>query len=263
MQVDRLRVLSADFAALYTPLTELAPQQGTEVLDQIGPKIFTVHELIARALLRLSNLDNSQYTDVPGSRASLGKLSSVVLTASHAATDLATAIANNPLEAAGLPGPDDVALRAARHGEAAPLLTTNLSNAARALSLCAAYCKHTATEIATALKSHPHLAPLPQLTAAEYTALSRVAQGAARRYRRMNGHVSVLASDGKHIDARLFEALVKHRLIQMDTRTSPAAAQDVTITAAGHLALDTQKPVRASAAPPAKSPKPETGGKRR
>ncbi|MGX4693720.1 hypothetical protein [Streptomyces sp. JNUCC 63] len=81
-QIDHLRKLGADFTALHTTVTALHTtvtalnaQPGSEMLQQLGPKILAIHELVGRALVRLSVLDGSQYTAIPGSRSSLETLS--------------------------------------------------------------------------------------------------------------------------------------------------------------------------------------------
>ncbi|MFC4612894.1 hypothetical protein ACFO9E_34875 [Streptomyces maoxianensis] len=205
---------------------------------------------------------------MPGSRASLETLGEVVASASVAASQLARAVADNPLEAAvfaGGPPLDDAAMRRARHTEAAPLLAESLTTAAHHLDLCATCCHYTASGITRDLKEHPeHRPPLPQLTDAQYTALEKIAQGGARRYERRGGSRSVLAGDGKTIHAKPFGVLQEHRLIRIDTRTSAVAGQDLRITAAGKLVLDLQKPGRSPAASPGTVPMPRnTGGRRR
>ncbi|GAA1160140.1 hypothetical protein GCM10009654_15450 [Streptomyces hebeiensis] len=184
LQIDHLRQLGADFAALHTTVTALNPRPGSELLQQLAPKVLSIHELVGRTLVRLSVLDGSQYTAVPGSRASLETLSEVVASASVAASQLARAIADNPLEAAaftGGPPLDDATVRQARHTEATPLLAESLTTAAHHLDLCATCCHYTAAGITRDLKNHPeHRSPLPQLTQAQYKTLAKIAQGGAR-----------------------------------------------------------------------------------
>ncbi|MFJ8532320.1 hypothetical protein [Streptomyces sp. NPDC093591] len=163
------------------------------MLAQLAPKIVQIHELIGRTLQQLATLDGSQYTLVPGSRSSLETLSSAVATASVAATDLASAVADNPLEGAVFadgPPLDEDAVRKARHAEAAPRLAEALADAAHDLDLCATCCLYTASGILRDLKEHPeHLPPLPQLTSAQYTALEMVAQGGASLIRSLRGEL--------------------------------------------------------------------------
>ncbi|MFE9970231.1 hypothetical protein ACFYRD_05585 [Streptomyces hirsutus] len=265
-QINHLRKLGADFAALHTTVTALNAHPGSEMLQQVGPKILAIHELVGRALVRLSVLDGSQYTAVPGSRSSLETLSEVIASGSLAASQLARAVADNPLEAAaitGSPPVDDAAVHQARHAEARPLLAKSLTTAAHHLDLCATCCRYTAAGIARDLKDHPeHRPSLPQLTNAQYTALDKIAQGGARRYERRSG--SVMAGDGSSIHATPFAVLEKHRLIRIDTQHSAIAGQDVTVTAAGKLVLDTQRPGPTPSASPGKAPAPsKPGGRRR
>ncbi|WKV82533.1 hypothetical protein HBB06_30680 (plasmid) [Streptomyces sp. SNU607] len=80
---------------------------------------------MSRSLVRLSVLDGSQYTAVPGSRLSLDTLSGVTASASIAASQLARAVGDNPLEGAdfaGGPPVEEESVRQARHTEAAPVL---------------------------------------------------------------------------------------------------------------------------------------------
>ncbi|MEU2598256.1 hypothetical protein ABZ669_13625 [Streptomyces hirsutus] len=258
-QIDHLRKLGTDFAALHATVTALNAHPGSEMLQQVGPKILAIHELVGRALVRLSVLDGSQYTAVPGSRSSLETLSEVIASGSLAASQLARAVADNPLEAAafaGGPPVDDTAVHQARHAEARPLLAESLTTAAHHLDLCATCCRYTAAGIARDLKNHPeHRPSLPQLTNAQYTALDKIAQGGSR---------SVLAGDGSSIHATPFAVLEKHRLIRIDTQHSAIAVQDVTVTAAGKLVLDTQRPGATPSASPGKVPAPsKPGGRRR
>ncbi|MCP3821380.1 hypothetical protein NLX86_25775 [Streptomyces sp. A3M-1-3] len=183
LQIDHLRKLGDDFAALHTTVEALNATPGSETLQHVAPKILAIHELIGRTLTRLSVLDGSQYTTVPGSRSSLDTLSSVVEAAAFASADLSTMVATNPLDAAGFPGGPpvgDATVRQARHAEAAPLLAESLSGAAHHLDLCAIGCHYTATGIARDLKDHPeHQPPLPDLTKAQHTAPESAAQGGA------------------------------------------------------------------------------------
>ncbi|MFD6324632.1 hypothetical protein ACFWOL_17570 [Streptomyces sp. NPDC058442] len=266
-QIDHLRKLGADFAALHTTVTALNAHPGSEMLQQVGPKILAIHELVGRALVRLSVLDGSQYTAVPGSRSSLETLSEVIASGSLAASQLARAVTDNPLEAAafaGGPPVDDAAVHQARHAEARPLLAESLTTAAHHLDLCATCCRYTAAGIARDLKDHPeHRPSLPQLTNAQYTALDKIAQGGARRYERRGGSRSVMAGDSS-IHATPFAVLEKHRLIRIDTQHSAIAGQNVTVTAAGKLVLDTQRPGPTPSASPGKVPAPsKPGGRRR
>ncbi|MFP8903943.1 hypothetical protein [Streptomyces atacamensis] len=266
-QIDHLRTLGADFAALHTAVTALEAQLGSEMLQQLGPKILAIHELVGRALVRLSVLDGSQYTAVPGSRSSLETLSEVIACASLAASQLARAVADNPLEAAvfaGDPPVGDAAVRQARHAEAQPLLVESLTTAAHHLDVCATCCRYTASGIARDLKDHPeHRPPLPQLTDAQYTALDAIAQGGARRYERRDGSRSARAGDGSSIHAAPFAVLEKHRLVRIDTQRSAIAGQDITVTAAGKLVLATQRPGPKPSAPPGRISTPDKPGGRR
>ncbi|MFJ1551494.1 hypothetical protein [Streptomyces sp. NPDC088246] len=235
------------------------------MLQQLGPQILSVHELVGRTLVRLSVLDGSQYTAVPGSRASLETLSEVVASASVAASQLARAVADNPLEAAAFAGtPDDAATRRARLADSAPVLVKSLTTAVHHLGLCAACCHHTASGIARDLKDHPeHRPQLPELSDAQYAALDEIAQGGASHYTGRSDKTSILDGDGNTIHAKPFSVLLKHRLIRINTRTSAIVPRDVEITARGKLVLDIQKPGRAQPASPGSVPAPVKSSNRR
>ncbi|WP_432104143.1 hypothetical protein [Streptomyces sp. bgisy091] len=267
LQVDLLRELGADFATLHTKVNELAPEPGSELLRQVGPQILAIHELVSRALVRLSVLERSQYTAVPGSRLSLDTLSGVTASASIAASQLARAVADNPLDGADFtdgPPVDEESMRQARRTEASPVLAKSLATAAQHLDLSATCCQYTASAILRDLTEHPeHRPELPGLSPAQYAALERIAQGGTRRFAPHNQPVHVTDGNGSVIHAKSFVVLDKERLIRV-AQTPDHVSQDVVVTAAGQLAQDFQKPHRSQATSPAKAPVPgNTGGKKR
>ncbi|MET8714881.1 hypothetical protein ABZV52_17145 [Streptomyces sp. NPDC004735] len=222
---------------------------------------------MSRSLVRLSVLNGSQYTAVPGSRLSLDTLSGVTASASIAASQLARAVGDNPLDGAdfaGGPPADEESVRQARRTEAAPVLAKSLATAAQHLELSATCCQYTASAIIRDLTEHPeHRPDLPELSPAQYAVLERIAQGGTRRYAPHNRPVRVTDGDGRTIHAKPFGVLEKERLIRV-ARTSRYVSQDVVVTAAGQLALDFQKPHRSQAPSPAKPPAPRnTGGRKR
>ncbi|MEE1744101.1 MULTISPECIES: hypothetical protein [unclassified Streptomyces] len=235
------------------------------MLRQLGPQILSVQELVGRTLVRLSVLDGSQYTAVPGSRSSLETLSEVVASASVAASQLARAVADNPLEAAAFAGtPDAAATRRARLADSAPILAKSLTTAVHHLSLCAACCHHTASGIARDLKDHPeHRPQLPELSDAQYAALDKIAQVGANHYTSRSDKTSVRDGNGNTIHAKPFNVLLKHRLIRIDPGTSAIVSREIEITARGRLVLDIQKPGRAQPVSPGSVPAPVKGGNRR
>ncbi|WP_330434626.1 hypothetical protein OIC43_09570 [Streptomyces sp. NBC_00825] len=202
---------------------------------------------------------------MPGSRSSLETLSEVVASASVAASQLARAVADTPLEAAAFAGtPDDAATRRARIADSAPILAKSLTTAVHHLSLCAACCHHTAAGIARDLKDHPeHRPELPKLSDAEYAALGKIARGGATCFTRRDGATRALDSDGKTIRAKSFSMLDRSRLIHVDTSTPAIFGCDIKITARGSLVLDFHKPGRAQSASPGNVPAPAKGGNRR
>ncbi|MFJ8888164.1 hypothetical protein ACIRJR_32845 [Streptomyces sp. NPDC102402] len=210
-----------------------------------------------RSLVRLSVLDGSQYTAVPGSRVTLDTLSGITTSASIAASQLARAIGDNPLDGAAFadgPPADEEALRQTRHTEAAPVLAKSLATAAQHLELSATCCQYTASAIVRDLTEHPeHRPDLPELSPAQYAVLERIARGGTRRYAPLKNPVRITDSEGRTIRPKPFGMLEKERLIRV-ARTSRHVSQDVVVTAAGQLALDFQKPHRSQAPSPAKLP---------
>ncbi|MFF5438880.1 hypothetical protein [Streptomyces achromogenes] len=239
------------------------------MLKQLVPAIAHVHELTGRTLQQLTLLDGSQYTVVPGSRVSLKCLSTTVEAACMSALSLAGAVADSPLDAAGFSGDPalDAAARQVQHASARARLTDILADAAHHLDACATGCQYAATGIIRDLTLHPqHMPSLPKLTRGQYTALEEIAQGGARFWRSLRGgRESVRAGDGSTIPSKPFRLLAKNRLVRVQERNSSLGGQDVTVTAAGLLVLDTQRSSRTSSSAPAR-PAPSaasTAGRRR
>lgn len=266
MQIDHLRDLGADFTTLQVTVEALNPQPGSDLLKEVGQQILSIHQLVGRALIRLSVLDGSQYTAVPGSLFSLATLSRGIASASTAAAQLSGAVGENPLDGAVFASgtqPDEESMRRqTRHAEAAPLLKQGLAAAAHHLNLSATCCLYTASAITCDLKDSPeHRPDLPQLTPAQYTALELIAQGGARRYARFDGPVRVEAGNGKAIHPTPFAVLEKHRLVRA-ARQDGYLVQDLTVAAAGRLALEFQKPPRSQAKAPGAVPRPSNTGRK-
>ncbi|MGW4345346.1 hypothetical protein ACWEL8_09740 [Streptomyces sp. NPDC004690] len=205
---------------------------------------------------------------MPGSQASLSSLSAVVESASLAACDLATAVAENPLDAAhfAVHTPSDVeAASQSHHAAAVPRLAELLDEAAHLLGLSATGCHYIATFIVRDLKGHPeHLPPLPDLTRAQYTALEKIAEGGAEISRSLRGtRATIRAGDGSALHSKPFTVLVNTKLVHLQRAASPYAPWAVTVTTAGRLVLDTQKPSRPRMTPSAKAtPAPADGAGR-
>lgn len=265
MQIDHLRYLGADFAALQVTVEALSPQPGSELLKEVGQQILSIHQLVGRALIRLSVLDGSQYTAVPGRLFSLAAFSKVITSASTAASQLASAVSENPLEGAvfaGGPPPDVESIRQTRHAEAAPLLKAALASAAHHLSLSATCCFNAASGITSDLTEHPqHRPKLPELTPAQYAALELIAQGGAVRFVGRKGAERVQGGDGKAIHPAPFGVLEEHHLVRV-ARTPGYVGQDVTVAAAGRLALAFQKPPVSQPTAPGAAPKPSNTARR-
>ncbi|MCZ4103063.1 hypothetical protein [Streptomyces sp. H39-C1] len=181
---------------------------------------------------------------MPGSRSSLEALSEVVASACFAASQLARAVADNPLEAttfAGGPPSDDAALRQARHAEAAPLLAENLATAAHHLKLCATCCHYTASGITRDLQRTASTSagrPVPhRLSDTQYQALRSLAQGGATMQTRGRGSTMVCTPDLTVITIATFQSLDKRGLLHLDTSVPPYKGRSITVTPEGHHAL--------------------------
>jgi hypothetical protein len=203
----------------------------------------------------------------PGSLLSLKSLSTVVEAACLAALDLAEAVAVSPLDATGFSGeplPDDAA-RQAQDAKARARVADIIADAAHQLDVCVTGCDYTASGITRDLMRHPeHMPPLPRLTRAQYSALEKIAQGGASLWRSpRGGRETVRAGDGSAIHSKSFHVLAKNRLLQFHRPLY--GGEDVTVTAAGRLVLDTQRPARTPAAAPARpvSSAASTAGRRR
>ncbi|MGN9821564.1 hypothetical protein ACTMUQ_40375 [Streptomyces sp. SD11] len=269
VQIDRLRQLGAAFTALKDAVTSLEARPGAELLAQLSPKIDQAHQLITRTLHQLSDLSASQYAAIPGSRTALDALRAVVDPAAMAASYLASAVAENSLDGAGLAGgssADADSVRQARHASAAPALAEALARAANCLDLSATGCLYTAAGVGRDLARSPeYVATLPRLTPAQYTALEKIAQGGARFSKSLRGDRNAIwAGDNSTLHAKPFEVLEKYQLVRLRGQGS-LGGQDITVTAAGHLALTAQKPRTqpASAQLPPASVTADTARKRR
>ncbi|MER5440118.1 hypothetical protein [Streptomyces sp. NPDC002790] len=203
--------------------------------------------------MRLTALDNSMYTNIAGSRASLELLASVVSASSLAGTDLAHFVLANPYEGAPFAGypADDEAVRTVRHAEAIPKLNGHLDDAVHQLDLCAIGCHYLAhgiTEDLTSAQEHKPAAEQqtagPGLTAAQYDALTAL-NGGGRLYEsttRGLGVTRVATDDGTRVSIATFRALAKRGLVTRDTSTSLVIGQKVTVTGQGQQALARPRP---------------------
>ncbi|MFD4994633.1 hypothetical protein [Streptomyces buecherae] len=248
---------------MHTTVNALEARPGSELLQRLAKLIGTTQVLVVRTLDRLAVLNASQYPAVPGSHACFKGLSGAVATASRAAYELAEATANNPLDATPTDGPpvDEAAMRRAQHSEAGPLLAERLSTAAHHLDLSATLCHYAAFGIARDLKNHPEHISLPQVSAAQYKMLEKIAPGGTRRYTSIRGSETIIAGDGTRLHPTPFNALRKHRLIR-PSHVSALGDRNIEITAAGQLVLDLQTPARDLTAPLGKTPIPRVASRR-
>jgi hypothetical protein len=230
--------------------------------------LIKAQDLTATAVARLTTLDNSAYTDIAGSRASLNLLASIVSSSSLASTDIAHALLANPYEGkqdSGCPSPaDDQAVRAARHAEAKPQMTGHLDDAAHQLDLSAIGCRYLAHGITDDLASaQDHQAASAQQTTApavthpQYDALASLV-GGGRLYESLQrgaGVTRVATSDGVRVSIATYRALARHGMVTADTSTSLYHGQKITVTELGRRALAQSLPHTALTAVAATPPK--------
>ncbi|MFJ2021544.1 hypothetical protein [Streptomyces nodosus] len=264
---EQLRDLAGEFEALHARVRDISYTPGTDALHQISLLLLKAQDLTATTLVRLRALDSSAYTSIPGSRASLECLASVLFAASLAGNDLASALSANPYEGAPFPGhpTDDAAVRTARHTEAIPQITGHLSNAAHQLDLSATGCHYVASGITRDLAATRE-APAtgrpttgPALTGAQFDALKSLARGGGRLFESIQrglGVTRIATDDGTRISIATFRALAKRGLVDRDTSTSLFRGQKITVTDEGHRALARPRPQAPATAPAKAAPKP-------
>ncbi|MCQ9185647.1 hypothetical protein KMT30_42795 [Streptomyces sp. IBSBF 2953] len=271
-EIQHLRQLGSDFADLHAEVRSLPLIPGTDTRRQLTSKILAVNGLVEQLMERLAALDGSQYTAVPGSRPALEALASVVHAATTAASDLATVLLENPLEAAAFPGPpaDEAAVRAERHAEAAPKMAEHLANAAHELDLASTGCYYLARGITHDVKQHTErsrTAAAPKVTDRQAEVLARLSSGAGTlsEYGRM-GVGKAVDHDRAAIHLATLNSLIKRGLVSVNTTTSRYTGQRLIVTAEGRQALAQRKPaVKVSThAPSVASPAaPQASGRRR
>ncbi|MBC9715713.1 hypothetical protein H9Y04_24515 [Streptomyces sp. TRM66268-LWL] len=234
-------------------MRDISYTPGTDALRHISPLLLQAQDLTATALVRLKALDNSTYTGVPGSRASLDLLASVVSSSSLAGTDLAHMVLANPYEGAefaGYPATSE-AIRTARHAEAIPKMNGHLDDAVHQLDLCAIGCHYLAhgitEDLATTREHKPSAVrqpTVPALTSAQYDALTALNSGGHlyRNPNRRKAETRVAANNGARVSMATYRVLAKHGLVTNDTRTSLVVGQTITVTEQGQQSLTQQRP---------------------
>ncbi|MGW4249942.1 hypothetical protein [Streptomyces californicus] len=226
---------------------------GTDALRRIGPLLLQTQDLTAAAMVRLTALDNSAYTHIAGSRASLDLLSSVVSSSSLAGTALAHALHANPYEGAQFAGypADDEAVCARRHAEAIPTMSEHLNKAVHQLDLCATGCRYLAHGIAEDLASaRDHKTTTVRqragaaLSPAQYDALNALSAGGllCESSARGLGVTRVATQDGTRVSIATYRALAKRGLVRAASDTSLFQGQKITVTEAGQRALAGPRP---------------------
>ncbi|WP_241524442.1 MULTISPECIES: hypothetical protein [unclassified Streptomyces] len=249
-------------------MRDLSYAPGTDALRKITPLLLQAQELTTTALGHLTALDNSAYTSLTGSRAGLEALSATVAGASLACTDLAEALSANPYEGAPFDGhpADDAQVRAARHAEAIPRMSSHLKDAALQLDVGATACHYLATSITNSLPvaapHQPHAArhqAVPRLNDTQHAALKALAQGGGQLCEgARKGVARVVAKNGSRIPVATFRALAKRGLVTAETGKSLLVGQEITVTEQGQRALAQHRPapVPTVAAAPATSAMP-------
>ncbi|MEU9246956.1 hypothetical protein [Streptomyces sp. NPDC048385] len=261
-EIARLRQLGSIFEDLHTEIRSLTLTPGTDARQQLTAKITATNELAQQTMERLAALDGSQYAAVPGSRPALEALASIVVAASVAASDLASALFANPWEGAPFPGPpaDETAVRKARHAEAVPAMAEHLADAAHQLDLAHTGCYYLASGITRDLKQHAEQdqsTPAPKITDSQYAVLARLSAGGGTRYVISRyGVLKAIDKDRATVNVATLNALIKRGLVEVDTTTPLHQGQRLHVTAEGQRALARHKPVTtpartAAVAPPA------------
>ncbi|MGZ2362114.1 hypothetical protein LRE75_36565 [Streptomyces sp. 372A] len=245
--------MAREFEALKARVHDVSYTPGADALHRIGPLLLQTQDLTATAMACLTALDNSAYTHVADSRASLDLLSSVVSSSSLAGTDLAQVLLANPHKEAQFTGhsADDEAVRAARHAEAIPKMNRHLNDAVHQLSLCVTGCHFVAHGITEGLApAQDHKPSAKQQTAgvslspAQYDALTALAVGGwlYESSTRGLGVTRVGTQDGTRVSIATYRALAKRSLVIADTGTSLLRGQKITVTEAGQRALAEPRP---------------------
>ncbi|MFF3332744.1 hypothetical protein ACFYWX_24810 [Streptomyces sp. NPDC002888] len=237
---------------MHSEVRSLTLTPGTDARQQLTSKILSTNELVQQAMERLAALDGSQYAAVPGSRPALDALASVVSAASIAASDLACALDANPLEGAAFPGPpaDETAVRKARYAEAVPVMAEHLANAAHQLDLARTGCYYLASGITRDLKQHAeqnHATPAPKITDSQYAVLTQLSAGGGTRYVISRyGVLKAIDKDRATVNVATLNALIRRRLVEVDTTTPLHQGQRLHVTVEGHRALIQHTPTTAS-----------------
>lgn len=261
--------MARDFEALKARVRDVSYTPGTDALHRISPLLLKAQDLTAAALVYLTALDNSPYTHIAGSRASLELLASVVSSSSLAGTDLAHVVLANPYEGAQFAGypVDDGAVRSARHAEAMPKMREHLDDALHQLDLCATGCHYLAHGITKNLATVQEHQPAavqqttgPALSPAQYDALTALA-GGGKLYEsstRGLGVTRVATQDGTRVSIATYRALAKRRLVSADASASLFQGQKITVTEEGRRALAQPRPRAALSTTAATTPKATT-----
>ncbi|MFI1251468.1 hypothetical protein OHA63_06190 [Streptomyces anulatus] len=145
----QLHHLAREFETLHVRVRDVSYTPGADALRRIGPLLLAAQDLTATALVRLNALHNSTFAAVAGRRASLERLSSVLVASSLVNNALARALQANPGE--GEPAPGDRSHEGmagtARQAEAILLIVGHLDEAAAQLELSSTACRQLAAGI--------------------------------------------------------------------------------------------------------------------
>ncbi len=247
--MGHLRQLGTDFGDLHYKILYVNVARDHPDLHTLSMLFYRAQGLAARLTAQVCYLDGSPYVQVPGSRESLDALRAAIGTASVATTDLAHALAANPLYGtfSGGPGANDAQFLEQQHAEAAPVLARHLHVAAQQLDLCSTVCHYVAHGIAGDTAPAAVALPSPvKLASEQYEALAALARGGARLEVRARS-VHVATADDTPVSSAAFGCLDDLGLLRHDISVPLARGRDVMVTEEGHRALAQGPP----AAPPA------------
>ncbi|MFF2224988.1 hypothetical protein ACFVV7_16885 [Streptomyces globisporus] len=145
----QLHDLANEFESLRVRVRDVSYTPGADALRRIGPLLLAAQDLTATALVRLNALYGSRSVGAAGRRASLDRLSSVLVASCLVNNALALALQANPGEEEPSTGEwaSGRATGDARHAEAILLIVGHLDEAATQLELSATACRRLATDI--------------------------------------------------------------------------------------------------------------------
>lgn len=253
-QMEQLQDFAQQFESLATHVRTLPVTPGSAALQQIGPLIPTVQDLVWKVVLRVSAFDGSEITAATIHQSTLDTLSATVGTASQASYELARTLAFNPLTAQNAARAGTVRRRR-QEAAARPVMAEHLRKAAALLDRCAASCRNVAARLApepnrtassaTARKEdHRPLSPI------QAEALATLVKGGATLDTRGTHPLSVHTPDNTRITMTTYQSLVGRGLIRVDASGPLYRKRDIAVSAEGHRALERHRATPKYVGPP-------------